>query len=105
MSDENANNDPLSSALGITPIQKTMDSVSSIIADAQDDSALKDFARDAAARTTASDSGVSSTAHKILRMGSVGGVPLALVHTGTVMSWRTFAVTEPSIRRRRGPRP
>ena len=43
MSDENANNDPLSSALGITPIQKTMDSVSSIIADAQDDSALKDF--------------------------------------------------------------
>lgn len=43
MSDENANNDPLSSALGINPLQRTMESVTNIITEAQNDSALKDF--------------------------------------------------------------
>jgi len=40
---DNANNDPLSNALGINPLQKTDGAVKNIVAKAHDDSALGDF--------------------------------------------------------------
>lgn len=40
---DNANNDPLSNALGINPLQKTDGTVKNIVAKAHDDSALGDF--------------------------------------------------------------
>ena len=40
---DNANNDPLSNALGINPLQKTDGAVKNIVAKAYDDSALGDF--------------------------------------------------------------
>lgn len=40
---DNANNDPLSKALNINPLQKTEDTVKTIVAKAHNDSALGDF--------------------------------------------------------------
>lgn len=43
MSDDNANNDPISSALGLTPLPKNTSIIKDMMNNAQSDSALKDF--------------------------------------------------------------